>query len=39
MANYAFLSSFKKYVNSSVLLIGATILALLVANLDATRDL
>lgn len=39
MANYAFLSSFKKYVNSSVLLIGATILALLVANLDATREL
>lgn len=39
MTNYAFLSSFKKYVNSSVLLIGATILALLVANLDATREL
>ncbi len=39
MVSYAFISSFRKYVNSSILLIGATVLALLVANLDATREL
>ena len=39
MVSYAFISTFKKYINSSILLIGATVLALLAANLDATRQL
>lgn len=39
MVSYAFISTFKKYINSSILLIGATVLALLAANLDATREL
>lgn len=36
--NYTFLSMIKKYVSSSVLLILATVAALVVANLPATRD-
>lgn len=38
MENYSFRSSFKKYVNGSVLLIMATVAALIVANLDATSE-
>ncbi len=39
MNNYIFLNSIKRYVNDSVLLIISTILALIIANLDITRDL
>ena len=36
--NYTFLSMIKKYVSSSVLLIIATVLALIVANVPATKE-
>ena len=37
--NYAFISTIRKYVNSSILLVASTLLALVVANMDATREL
>lgn len=36
MENFSFISSVRKYVNGSILLITATLAALVVANLDAT---
>lgn len=36
MENFSFISSVRKYVNGSILLITATFAALVVANLDAT---
>ena len=38
MENFSFRSSVKKYVNGSILLIMATVAALIVANLDATSE-
>ncbi len=38
MENFSFVSSVKKYVNGSILLIAATVAALVVANLDATSE-
>lgn len=37
-SNYSFLSMIKKYVNSSVILIAFTVLALILANLPITSD-
>lgn len=37
--NYALISTIRKYVSSSFLLVMATVMALVVANLDATREL
>ena len=37
-SNYSFLSMIKKYVNSSVILIGFTILALILANCSFTSE-
>lgn len=37
--NYALISTIRKYVSSSFLLVLATVMALVVANLDATREL
>ena len=36
--NYSFISTFKKYVNSSVILIFFTVLALVFANIPAVKD-
>ena len=36
--NYSFISTFKKYVNSSVILIFFTVLALVCANLPGIKD-
>lgn len=37
-SNYSFLSMIKRYVNSSVILIGCTILALIIANWSVTSE-
>lgn len=39
MKNYSFMSKFKKYVTSSVVLIVCTVLALICANVPAVKDL
>ena len=38
LTNYSFISTFKKYVNSSVVLIFFTVLALVCANIPAVKD-
>ena len=38
MKNYSFMSKFKKYVSSSVVLIVCTVLALICANVPAIKD-
>ena len=38
MKNYSFMSKFKKYVSSSVVLIVCTVLALICANVPALKD-
>ena len=38
ITNYSFISTFKKYVNSSVILILCTILALICANIPVVKD-
>ena len=37
-SNYSFKSMIKKYVNSSVILIGFTVLAMILANWSLTSD-